>query len=339
MSILVTGGAGYIGSHTCVELLDAGEDIVIVDDLSNSDIVVIDRIKQISNKELKFYQGDIKDNKLLDNIFLENKIESVIHFAAFKAVGESVETPLKYYENNIGGTIALLKSMKKANVKNIVFSSSATVYGEPEELPLTETARLQAVSPYGETKIVIEDMLRALQLSDNKWRVSLLRYFNPVGAHSSGIIGEDPTGIPNNLMPYITQVAIGKRSNLNVFGGDYPTPDGTCIRDYIHVVDLAKGHLSALNYIRKNDGIEAINLGTGNGYSVLEMVTTFAKVNNVSVPYEIIDRREGDAVSCYADASKAKDLLSWQTHKNIEDMCRDSWNWQTNNPNGYKVDK
>ncbi len=335
MSILITGGAGYIGSHACVEFLESGEDIIVIDNFSNSKPIVLERIKQIANKDFTFYEGDICDGKFMDDLFAENDIEAVIHFAGFKAVGESVENPLKYYDNNIGGTITMLQCMKKANVKNIVFSSSATVYGEPETLPLTEECRLQAVNPYGATKLIIEDMLRSVYDSDNEWRISLLRYFNPIGAHSSGMIGEDPNGIPNNLMPYITQVAIGKREKLNIFGGDYLTADGTCIRDYIHVVDLAKGHLNALEYIRNHSGIEAVNLGTGNGYSVLEMVNSFSEINGVDIPYEIVARRAGDAVSCYADASKAQKLFNWQTNKTIKDMCKDSWNWQTKNPNGY----
>ncbi len=336
MSILITGGAGYIGSHTCVQLLEAGEKLVIIDNFSNSKPTVLDRIKKISGYEFEFHKGNICDEKFLDDIFSKYDIEAVIHFAGLKAVGESVEKPITYYENNVGGTVNLLKAMNKANVKNIVFSSSATVYGDPDFVPIPETAGRSTTNPYGATKLMIEDILQDVYVSDNEWRIALLRYFNPIGAHKSGLIGEDPNDIPNNLMPYITQVAIGKLEKLNVFGNDYPTHDGTGVRDYIHVVDLAIGHLKALEYIRKNKGIEAVNLGTGNGYSVLDVIKAFSDASGVNIPYEICNRRAGDVASCYADPSKAKKLFGWQTVKTIEDMCKDSWRWQSQNPNGYE---
>lgn len=335
MSILVTGGAGYIGSHTCVELLQAGKDVVIVDNFSNSKPEAVKRISEISGREPKLYEADILDKNALDKIFCENDIESVIHFAGLKAVGESVEIPLAYYHTNITGTLMLCQVMKAHDVKKIVFSSSATVYGDPHMTPIKEDFPLSATNPYGRTKLMIEEIMGDLFVSDNDWSIALLRYFNPIGAHESGRIGEDPNGIPNNLMPFITQVAVGKREKLSVFGNDYKTHDGTGVRDYIHVVDLAKGHLAALEYVTANKGIEAVNLGTGNGYSVLDVVKAFEKATEQAVPYVISERRSGDIATCYADATKALELFGWKTEKSIEDMCRDSWKWQSQNPNGY----
>ena len=340
MAVLVTGGTGYIGSHTVVELLNNGKDVVIVDNLSNSKKMVLDRIAEIVDGDLEedrlsFYEADILDRQALDKVFEENKIESVIHFAGYKAVGESVAKPVEYYHNNITGTLILLEAMKEANVKKIVFSSSATVYGLNNISPLTEDLPLSATNPYGSTKLMIEQILQDLYVSDNEWSIALLRYFNPIGAHKSGRIGEDPKGIPNNLMPYITQVAVGKRAELAVFGNDYDTVDGTGVRDYIHVVDLANGHLKALNFIGDKTVIEAINLGTGNGVSVIQMVENFEKATNAKVPYTISPRRPGDVGVCFSDASKAKNLLGWSAKYNVEDMCADSWNWQSNNPEGY----
>lgn len=334
MSVLITGGTGYIGSHTVVEFLNKNYDVIIMDNLSNSKKEALNRIKKITGKTPKFYQVDLLDKDSMEIIFKENKIESVIHFAGLKAVGESVEKPLLYYKNNIAGTINLLEVMKKHNVKKIVFSSSATVYGYSTDVPFNEKTTLSATNPYGRTKLIIEEILRDIYTSDKSWGIALLRYFNPIGAHESGMIGEDPNGKPNNLMPYITQVAIGKREKLSIFGNDYDTHDGTGVRDYIHVVDLAKGHLKALQKIMEDNGAEAYNLGTGKGYSVLDLVKTFEKVNKVKIPYEITNRRPGDIATCYADPEKAKKELNWQVEKGIEEMCRDSWNWQKNNPNG-----
>ncbi|HPM02060.1 MAG TPA: UDP-glucose 4-epimerase GalE [Candidatus Cloacimonadota bacterium] len=336
MSILVTGGAGYIGSHTCIELLSAGYDIIIVDNLSNSKYESVKRIEELSGKNVKFYETDILDKTALDFIFGENQIEAVIHFAGLKAVGESVQIPLSYYFNNISGTLVLCEVMKKYSVKKIVFSSSATVYGIPETVPISEDFPRSATNPYGRTKLMIEEILNDLFISDNEWSIALLRYFNPIGAHKSGRIGEDPNGIPNNLMPFITQVAVGKRDHLNVFGNDYPTHDGTGIRDYIHVVDLANGHLKALEKIMKQTGIDSYNLGTGKGYSVLDIVNAFEKVNQVKIPFQITERRPGDVATCYANPEKSFKILNWKAEKGIEDMCFDSWNWQKNNPNGYE---
>ncbi|MBB6446107.1 UDP-glucose 4-epimerase GalE [Bacillus benzoevorans] len=336
MSILVTGGAGYIGSHTCVELLNAGYDVVVADNLSNSKYESLSRVMEITGKTLKFYEADILDKQELEKIFAENSIEAVIHFAGLKAVGESVRLPLYYYHNNLTGTIILCEVMNKFRVKKLVFSSSATVYGVPEKMPISEDFPLGATNPYGRSKLMIEEMLRDLYVSDAEWSISLLRYFNPIGAHESGRIGEDPNGIPNNLMPYITQVAVGKLKELSVFGSDYPTPDGTGVRDYIHVVDLAKGHLKALEKIVSTTGIDAYNLGTGTGCSVLETVAAFEKASGKKVPYQISERRPGDVASCYADPAKAKNELGWTAEKGIEEMCRDSWRWQKNNPNGYE---
>lgn len=338
MAILVTGGTGYIGSHTVVEILtQTNEDVIIVDNLSNSSIKVLDRINKITNKNVKFYNGDIRDKNILDNIFNNESISSCIHFAGLKAVGESVEKPLEYYENNISGTLCLLDVMKNYNCKNIIFSSSATVYGNPKEIPIKETSPKGICSnPYGWTKSMIEQILMDLHKSDNEWNIILLRYFNPIGAHPSGLIGEAPSGYPNNLMPYITQVAVNKREQLNVFGNDYNTHDGTGVRDYIHVVDLANGHLCALNKIKENCGIEIYNLGTGTGYSVLDVINNFEKANNLKIPYEIKDRRPGDIDECYCCPDKAINELGWNIKYDIFDMCKDSWNWQKNNPNGYE---
>ena len=335
MSILVTGGAGYIGSHTVVELLNAGHEVVIVDDYSNSKPEVLNRIKEITGKSFKFYEVNILDKEALEPVFKENDLEAVIHFAGYKAVGESVAEPLKYYHNNLTGTIVLCELMAQHNVKKIVFSSSATVYGENNPAPYTEDMPLSATNPYGTTKLMIEQILQDIYVSDNSWSIALLRYFNPIGAHESGRIGEDPNGIPNNLMPYITQVAVGKRVHLSVFGDDYDTPDGTGVRDYIHVVDLAKGHLKAVNKVLETKQIEAYNLGTGVGYSVLDVVNNFEKATGQKVPYEIVDRRPGDIASFFADASKAAKELDWKAEFTLEEMCRDSWKWQENNPNGY----
>lgn len=336
MGILVTGGAGYIGSHTCVELLNAGYEVVVVDNFSNSKPEVLNRIEEITNKKVSFYELDILKRENLELIFSENDIEAVIHFAGFKAVGESVEKPLKYYHNNITGTLKLCDVMREYDVKKMVFSSSATVYGMDNVSPLTEDLPLSAINPYGWTKLMIEQILRDLSVSDPSWSIALLRYFNPIGAHESGRIGEDPNGIPNNLMPYITQVAVGKREKLYVFGDDYDTHDGTGVRDYIHVVDLAKGHISALKKIVDTQGIDAYNLGTGVGYSVLDVVKTFEKASGQKIPYVISERRPGDAATCYADPTKALKELGWKAEKTLEDMCRDSWRWQVNNPDGME---
>ena len=333
MKIFVTGGAGYIGTHTCVELLNDGYEVVVYDNLSNSCKTALDRVEQITGKKLAFVEGDIRDEFTLTKAM--QGCEAVIHFAGLKAVGESVEKPLDYYEHNVYGTLCLLKAMQQNNIKKIVFSSSATVYGDPEFLPFTEDHPLRTTNPYGQTKLVIEEMLRDLYTSDNSYSIAILRYFNPVGAHESGLIGEDPQGIPNNLMPFITQVAVGKREFLSVFGDDYDTKDGTGVRDYIHVVDLAKGHTKALQLL-KQPGCEAINLGAGQGYSVLDVVSAFSEASQKEVPYKIMPRRAGDIAEFYADASKAKKLLKWETTMNIQKMCEDSWRWQINNPNGYQ---
>lgn len=325
MSILVTGGAGFIGSHTVVELLEKGEDIVIADNFCNSSPEVLDKIKQITNKDFKFYEVDLLDEEKLEKVFKENNIESVIHFAGLKAVGESVAKPIEYYHNNITGTLILLKLMKKYNCKKIVFSSSATVYGDPASLPIKEDFPLSTTNPYGSTKLMIEQILQDVCVADKEFRVAILRYFNPIGAHESGLIGEVPNGIPNNIMPYILKVANGEYEALTVFGNDYNTPDGTGVRDYIHVVDLAKGHLKALDKIREEKGVKIYNLGTGNGYSVLDLVTNFEKVNNIKVNYKIGARRPGDIAACYADATKAKEELDWVAERGIEEMCRDAW--------------
>jgi UDP-glucose 4-epimerase len=342
--ILVTGGAGYIGTHTCIELLQSDFKVIVVDNLSNSNPQALQRVEEITNKPITFIEGDVRDRKLLDQIFEQYPIEAVIHFAGLKAVGESVELPLMYYNNNLISTITLCEAMEKADCKNLVFSSSATVYGDPEKLPLTEDMPLSATNPYGRSKLIIEEMLRDLPAADalkkgKDWQVALLRYFNPVGAHSSGKIGEDPSDIPNNLMPFITQTAVGRREKLSIFGSDYDTIDGTGVRDYIHVVDLAKGHVKAVEKLLSSEGIkgvQAYNLGTGNGISVLEMVNAFAQTNGVEVPYQLVARRPGDVAACYADASRAKNELNWQAELGLKDMVRDSWHWQSNNPDGYQ---
>lgn len=333
MKILVTGGTGYIGSHTAVELLNSGYEIVIIDNFSNSKSDVLDKIKLITNKDFKFYEGDVCNKDLLRKIFNENKIDAVIHFAGYKAVGESVKKPIMYYRNNIDSTLSLIEVMNEFNCKKIVFSSSATVYGNPTTLPIKEDFPLSTTNPYGSTKLMIENILRDLYISDNDWSIALLRYFNPIGAHVSGLIGENPKGIPNNLMPYIVKVANKELNELSIFGNDYDTPDGTGVRDYIHVVDLAKGHIKAIEKILKDKGIDAYNLGTGIGYSVLDLVTTFERVNNIKVPYKITDRRPGDIASCYADSSYALEKLNWKAEKGIEEMCRDSYNFVLNSKN------
>jgi len=335
MKILVTGGAGYIGSHTCVELLQAGYEVVVVDNLSNSKEESLKRVEEITGKKLEFYKADLLDRQALETIFREQSIDGVIHFAGLKAVGESVSMPLRYYHNNITGTLMLCEMMQKYGVKNLVFSSSATVYGNPDRVPITEDFFLSATNPYGQTKLMIEQILRDLYQADNSFNIALLRYFNPVGAHKSGRIGEDPNGIPNNLVPYITQVAAGKLDELKVFGNDYPTYDGTGVRDYIHVVDLAIGHLKALDKLRTNPGVVIYNLGTGQGYSVLEMVEAFSKVTGKNIPYRIVERRPGDIAACYADPTKAMKELGWSASKGLHEMCEDSWRWQSNNPRGY----
>lgn len=336
MKILVTGGAGYIGSHTCVELLDSGYEVVVVDNLSNSNAESLNRVEKITGKSLGFYLGDVRDEALLQKIFAENKISCVIHFAGLKAVGESVAKPWEYYDNNLNSTLILTKVMQQVGVKNIIFSSSATVYTADNEMPLCETSRTgNCTNPYGWTKFMTEQILSGMAHADSDWSIALLRYFNPIGAHASGIIGEDPRGIPNNLLPFITQVAVGRREKLSVFGNDYDTHDGTGVRDYIHVVDLAKGHVAAVRYVLQTKGCEVFNLGTGTGYSVLDIVNTFVSVNNVAVPYVITDRRPGDIATCYADPAKSAEKLGWRAEKTLEDMCRDSWNWQKNNPMGY----
>ena len=334
--ILVTGGAGYIGSHTVVELVAAGYEAIIVDDLSNSSVQVLARLKSITGREISFYQGSVADKEFMNRVFEENHIDAVIHFAAYKAVGESVQEPLKYYENNVGGTIALLEVMKENKVDHIIFSSSATVYGMNNISPLTEDLSTSAINPYGYTKLMMEQILTDVALANSDWSVTNLRYFNPIGAHESGMIGEAPKGIPNNLMPYITQVAVGKLQELSIFGNDYDTHDGTGVRDYIHVVDLAKGHVLALKHNLENKGVAVFNLGTGIGYSVLDMVKAFENVNGVKIPCTIKDRRPGDVATCYADASKANDILGWKAEKTLQDMMRDSWRWQSSNPNGYE---
>ncbi|WP_209122920.1 UDP-glucose 4-epimerase GalE [Alkalihalobacillus sp. BA299] len=335
MKILVTGGAGYIGSHTCVELLNAGYEVVVVDNLMNSKQEALDRVKQITGKDLLFYNVDLLDKKALSKVFLEHDISAVIHFAGLKAVGESVSLPLKYYHNNITGTLNLCEVMEEFGVDRMVFSSSATVYGHQDCVPFHEELSLQATNPYGRTKLMIEEILQDVYVSNNNWSIALLRYFNPVGAHLSGLIGEDPNGIPNNLFPYITQVAVGKLEKLSVFGGDYSTHDGTGVRDYIHVVDLANGHLKALEHVLNKTGVNAYNLGTGKGYSVLDMINSFEKTTGKTIPYQITERRPGDIAISYADPSKAKKELGWEALKGIDEICRDSWRWQSQNPNGY----
>jgi UDP-glucose 4-epimerase len=333
--ILVTGGLGYIGSHTCVALLQGGYDVVVLDNLSNSVGLVAQRIEAIAGRQPVFVEGDMLDGALIDSIFSANRIEAVVHFAGSKAVGESVAEPLKYYRNNVAGTLSLLEGMTKAGVKTLVFSSSATVYGEPASLPIREDFPRSAANPYGRSKLIQEDMLGDIARSDGEWRIINLRYFNPVGAHESGLIGEDPKGTPNNLMPYLLQVAIGRRPELRIFGGDYPTPDGTCIRDFIHVQDLADGHLAALKYLQAKSGCTAVNLGVGKGVSVLEMCSAFERATNHKLPRRIVERRAGDVAECWSDPTLAKDLFGWQAQRDLLQMCRDAWNWQTRNPDGY----
>ena len=336
-TILVTGGAGFIGSHTCVELLESGYDVVVIDNLSNACEESLKRVEKITGKTLKFYKGDIADKELMDKILTENDIYAVIHFAGLKAVGESVQKPLEYYTNNISGTLAMCDVMRKHGVKNIIFSSSATVYGDPAEIPITEKCpKGQCTNPYGWTKSMLEQILTDIQFADKEWNVILLRYFNPIGAHKSGLIGEDPNGIPNNLMPYITKVATGELPRVNVFGNDYPTPDGTGVRDYIHVMDLATGHVNATDKIKENPGVKVYNLGTGKGYSVLDVIKNFSEASGIDIPYVITDRRPGDIAECYSDATLAKEELGWEAKYDIKEMCADSWNWQKNNPNGYR---
>ncbi|MDC6158049.1 UDP-glucose 4-epimerase GalE [Bacillus albus] len=337
MAILITGGAGYIGSHTCIELLNNNYKIIVVDNLSNSSIESLNRVKEITGKQFEFYKESVLNREKMNEIFLQNNIEAVIHFAGFKAVGESTTIPLTYYYNNIISTIILCDVMQKHNVKKFIFSSSATVYGIPKTSPITEEFPLSVTNPYGQTKLMIEQMMRDVAKADDEWSIALLRYFNPFGAHKSGRIGEDPNGIPNNLMPYVTQVAVGKLKELNIFGNDYPTKDGTGVRDYIHVVDLAKGHVKALEKVLGTKGIEAYNLGTGKGYSVLEMVKAFEKVSGKKIPYKVIGRRPGDVAICFADVSKAKRELGWEAEYGLEEMCIDSWRWQINNKNGYQM--
>lgn len=337
MEVLVTGGAGYIGSHTCVELLSAGHDVVVIDNLSNSSEEALKRVESITDRVIPFYRVDIRDYAGMDAVFKQHSVDSVIHFAGLKAVGESVAKSLMYYQNNIQGTLTLCDVMSANDVKNMVFSSSATVYGDPASVPIKEDFPLSATNPYGRSKLMIEEILRDLQISDNEWNIALLRYFNPVGAHASGLIGEDPADIPNNLMPYISQVAVGKLECLSVFGDDYPTKDGTGVRDYIHVVDLAMGHLRALERLQQAPGVHTYNLGTGNGYSVLDMIKAFEQEVGQPIKYQVTARRPGDIASCYADPALAKDELQWQATRSVNDMVRDAWKWQSRNPNGYRA--
>lgn len=337
MAILVTGGAGYIGSHTCVELLNEGHEVVVLDNLSNSSEKSLERVEELTGKKITFYKGDILDRDILNTIFEKEEIESCIHFAGLKAVGESVEKPWEYYSNNITGTLTLVDVMRQHNCKNIIFSSSATIYGDPAQIPITEACpKGQCTNPYGWTKSMLEQMLIDIQKADNEWNVIILRYFNPIGAHKSGRIGENPNGIPNNLMPYVTQVAVGKLEYLGVFGNDYDTPDGTGIRDYIHVVDLARGHVKALKKIDENAELCIYNLGTGHGYSVLDIVKNFEAANNIKIPYVIKNRRPGDIATCYCDPKKAKKEIGWVAEYGIKEMCEDAWRWQSNNPDGYE---
>ena len=336
MAILVTGGAGYIGSHTCIEMQNAGYDVIVIDNLDNSSSESLARVEKITGKAVKFYEEDVRNKEALRQIFKENEIEAVIHFAGLKAVGESVREPIMYYDNNLISTLVLLEVMNEFNVKKIVFSSSATVYGVATEMPLVEGMPLGAINPYGRTKLFIEEMLRDLYVADKDWCIALLRYFNPIGAHKSGLIGEDPKGIPNNLMPYIAQVAVGKLEKLHVFGDDYKTVDGTGVRDYIHVVDLANGHVKAVDWALQNKGCEAFNLGTGNGTSVLQLRDAFVKANNIDVPYVIDPRRPGDPDEVYANANKEKNVLGWEAEYGIVEMCEDTWRWQSGNPKGYE---
>ena len=333
--ILVTGGTGFIGSHTVLELFKEGYEVVVMDNLSNSNRESLRRVEELTGQRAAFHQTDLLDRESLERLFSNYDFDAVVHFAGLKAVGESVEKPLLYYQNNVTGTLNLCEAMEKAGLRNIVFSSSATVYGDPQQSPIPENSPLKAVNPYGATKLTIEYILKDLHQADSRWNIALLRYFNPVGAHESGKIGEDPTGIPNNLMPFITQVAVGKRGHLNVFGNDYPTHDGTGVRDYIHVVDLATGHVKALEKLTENPGVFICNLGTGHGSSVLDMIKAFEKATGISIPYKIAPKRPGDAAICFADPSRAKEELGWNAERNLEDMCRDAWRWQSQNPEGY----
>lgn len=335
MYILLTGGAGYIGSHTYIELVKAGFKPVILDNFSNSKPEVFNRVRTITGQEIEWVKADVRDRAALDEVFAKWSFSAVVHFAGWKAVGESVAKPLEYYDNNVVGTLRLLEAMKAANVRNLVFSSSATVYGDPHTVPILEDFPLSATNPYGRSKLMVEDMLRDLRVAEPEWNIALLRYFNPVGAHESGLIGEDPQGIPNNLMPFVSQTAVGKRAQLSVFGGDYPTPDGTGVRDYIHVVDLAIGHVKALQKLTSNPGNITVSLGTGVGYSVLDMVKAFEQASGKPVPYQIVARRAGDIAACYANPDKALAVLGWRAEKTLQDMCNDSWRWQSQNPNGY----
>lgn len=338
MTVLVTGGAGYIGSHTCLQLLKAGYNIVVLDNFSNSQPVSLTRVQQLAGVEFPSIEGDIRDKSLLRDLFRQHAITSVIHFAGLKAVGESTEKPMLYYDNNVAGSLSLFEVMAEFGVKTIVFSSSATVYGDPASVPIQEHFPLSATNPYGQTKLMIEHMLRDIHHSDNSWRIGILRYFNPIGAHESGVIGEDPNGIPNNLLPYVAQVAVGKLKKLRVFGNDYPTPDGTGVRDYIHVVDLADGHLAALRYLESSSELLTVNLGTGIGYSVLDVVNTFSKESGIEIAYEIMPRRAGDVAMNYADPTLARTLLGWTATRGLAQMCADTWRWQSNNPQGYKTE-
>ncbi len=338
MKILVTGGAGYIGSHTCIELLDAGFTPIVFDNLSNSSTVALDRVEEITGTKIAFIEGDVRDADALDKVFSKHDIYAVIHFAGLKAVGESVEEPIMYYDNNVSGSINLFGSMERNHVTRVIFSSSATVYGDPATVPIREDFPTSTTNPYGGSKLIIEDVLTNIHVAHSDWNIALLRYFNPVGAHESGLIGEDPSDIPNNLMPYISGVAVGKLDQVSVFGGDYDTPDGTGVRDYIHVVDLAKGHVKALQAFENNnvDNLYTVNLGTGKGYSVLEMIEAFKLASGKEIAYKIVARRAGDIACCYADPSYAKELIDWEVGKGLQAMCDDTWKWQSNNPNGYK---
>ena len=336
MKILVTGGAGYIGSHTCIELLESGHEVVVLDNLGNSSLESLKRVEKITQKSISFHQGDVRDKQILHQIFEQHEIDAVIHFAGLKAVGESVERPIEYYDTNVGGTFILADVMREFGCKTFVFSSSATVYGDPHTVPIKEDFPLSVTNPYGRSKLMIEEFLQDVFVADDSWNIALLRYFNPMGAHKSGLIGEDPNDVPNNLIPYISQVAIGKLAKLSVFGGDYNTPDGTGVRDYIHVVDLAKGHVKALQALESKPQVLIVNLGTGNGYSVLDMIKAFEKVSGKNIPYQVVDRRAGDIAICYADPAYAAKKLGWKAKYGLDEMCKDTWRWQSKNPNGYK---
>jgi UDP-glucose 4-epimerase len=336
MKILITGGAGYIGSHTCIELIKAGYEVVVVDNLCNSSLESLKRVEKLVDSDIPFYREDVRNKVALKRVFEQHSIDGVIHFAGLKAVGESVERPIEYYDTNVGGSFVLAEVMREFDCKTFVFSSSATVYGDPHTVPIKEDFPLSVTNPYGRSKLMIEEFLQDVFVADDTWHIALLRYFNPIGAHKSGLIGEDPNGIPSNLIPYISQVAIGKLENLSVFGGDYKTPDGTGVRDYIHVVDLAKGHVKALQALEDKPQVLIVNLGTGDGYSVLDMVKAFEKASGKDVPYQIVDRRQGDIATCYADPSYAVEKLNWEACYGIDEMCKDTWRWQCNNPNGYK---